>query len=297
MSDISKLVAELESSVDDFIDGLSPIEKKIFNSVIVILKELSVDKSGNIRNNLKNIKILGKVRKEMNRIIFNKKYLNDVYSFTESFNKVADIQNAYFSTIATSFTPPALAEAIKKEAIAATIEGLTEQGINGNVVTQLRDIIKTNVTSGGNYAEFTSTLKTFIEGDAETSGVLTRYARVYVTDSINEYSANHIKTITDDLGLEWFRYVGSLMATSRDWCKELVAQEYVHQSQFTALLKGKVNGKQVAIYEKTGLPEGMKAGTNVSNLQTLRGGWGCNHQLVPVLTESVPKKIRDKVAG
>lgn len=297
MSDISKLVAELESSVDNFIDGLSPIEKKIFNSVIVILKELSVDKAGNIKNNLKNIKILGKVRKEMNRIIFNKKYLNDVYSFTESFNKVADIQNAYFSTIATSFTPPALAEAIKKEAIAATIEGLTEQGINGNVVTQLRDIIKTNVTSGGNYAEFTSTLKTFIEGDAETSGVLTRYARVYVTDSINEYSANHIKTITDDLGLEWFRYVGSLMATSRDWCKELVAQEYVHQSQFTALLKGKVNGKQVAIYEKTGLPEGMKAGTNVSNLQTLRGGWGCNHQLVPVLTESVPKKIRDKVAG
>lgn len=297
MSDISKLVAELESSVDNFIDGLSPIEKKIFNSVIVILKELSVDKAGNIKNNLKNIKILGKVRKEMNRIIFNKKYLNDVYSFTESFNKVADIQNAYFSTIATSFTPPALAEAIKKEAIAATIEGLTEQGINGNVVTQLRDIIKTNVTSGGNYAEFTSTLKTFIEGDGETSGVLTRYARVYVTDSINEYSANHIKTITDDLGLEWFRYVGSLMATSRDWCKELVAQEYVHQSQFTALLKGKVNGKQVAIYEKTGLPEGMKAGTNVSNLQTLRGGWGCNHQLVPVLTESVPKKIRDKVAG
>lgn len=297
MSDISKLVAELESSVDNFIDGLSPIEKKIFNSVIVILKELSVDKAGNIKNNLKNIKILGKVRKEMNRIIFNKKYLNDVYSFTESFNKVADIQNAYFSTIATSFTPPALAEAIKKEAIAATIEGLTEQGINGNVVTQLRDIIKTNVTSGGNYAEFTSTLKTFIEGDAETSGVLTRYARVYVTDSINEYSANHIKTITDDLGLEWFRYVGSLMATSRDWCKELVAQEYVHQSQFPELLKGKVNGKQVAIYEKTGLPEGMKAGTNVSNLQTLRGGWGCNHQLVPVLTESVPKKIRDKVAG
>lgn len=289
------LVKELEGAVNNFIDGLSPIEKRISRKVIVMLKELSVDSSGNVKNNLQNIKVLRNVRGEMSDIIYSNKYLNDVTEFTKSFDTVAEIQNRYFSTLSVEFTPPKLALAIREQAIETAIEGLTEQGINGNVISQLKDIIKTNITGGGSYADFTAQVKTFIEGDENTSGVLTRYARVYVTDSLNEYSANHIQIISDDLGLEWFRYAGSLMATSRDFCIQLVAQDYVHRSEFPQLLKGHVNGTTVPIYQKTGLPEGMKANTNVTNFQSLRGGWGCNHQLIPVITESVPKSVRDRV--
>lgn len=291
------LVQELEGAVNNFVDGLSPIEEKIYRRVIVMLKELSVDKAGNIKNNLQNIKILGRVRREMNNIIFSDKYKKDVIEFTNSFDKVAQIQDKYFSTLVNDFTAPKLTTAIREQAIATTIEGLTEQGINGNVISQLKDIVKTNITGGGSYADFTAQVKTFIEGDENTSGVLTRYARVYVTDSLNEYSANHIQIISDDLGLDWFRYAGSLMATSRDFCIQLVKQDYVHRSEFPQLLKGHVNGTTVPLYSKTGLPEGMKANTNITNFQSLRGGWGCNHQLIPVITESVPKSVRDRIVG
>lgn len=262
-----------------------------------MLKNLSVDNAGDIKNNLNNIKILGKVRKEMNDIIFSNKYVKDVTDFTHSFDKVAEIQNTYFATLSTEFSPPKLMAAVRQQAIETTIEGLTEQGINGNVISQLKDIIKTNITGGGSYADFTAQVKTFIEGDADTSGVLSRYARTYVTDSLNEYSANHIKTVTEDLGLVWYRYGGSLMRTSRDFCKQLVKQDYVHVSEIPELLKGHVNGTTVPLYDKTGLPEGMKANTNVTNFQDLRGGWGCNHQLIPVITESVPQKHRDRVTS
>lgn len=292
-----ELIKELEEAVSNFIDGLSPIENKIYRSVITMLKELSLDSAGNIKNNLTNIKILGKVRREMNDIIFSDKYKKDVVGFTDSFTKVAAIQDSYFSTLVNDFSAPKLTTAIREQAIATTIEGLTEQGINGNVISQLKDIIKTNITGGGSYADFTEQVKTFIEGDADTSGVLTRYARTYVTDSLNEYSANHIRIVSDDLGLVWYRYAGSLMKTSRDFCIQLVAQDYVHVSQFPDLLKGHVNGKTVPLYSKTGLPEGMKANTNVTNFQDLRGGWGCNHQLIPVITENVPQKYRDAIGG
>ncbi|MDR2801816.1 MAG: hypothetical protein LBB31_01190, partial [Prevotellaceae bacterium] len=58
-------------------------------------------------------------------------------------------------------------------------------------------------------------------------------------------------------------------------------------------MKGKIDGHQCRIYDKTGLPYGMKEGTNVDNFTANCGGWNCGHQLVPLREESVPERVRD----
>ena len=116
---------------------------------------------------------------------------------------------------------------------------------------------------------------------------------------MNQFSANYNATITDDLGLKWYKYDGSLKDTSRPFCDALIGAKkscmpYIHVSQLEEIVNGQICGEQVPIYDKTGLPAGMIAGTNASNFRINRGGYNCNHQLYPVSAAVVPKELRDK---
>jgi len=65
-------------------------------------------------------------------------------------------------------------------------------------------------------------------------------------------------------------------------------------TRFDDFLRGDINGKKVPINKKTGLPEGLEAGTNVSNLAVKAGGWNCGHQFMPVSSKIVPKELLNK---
>jgi hypothetical protein len=101
--------------------------------------------------------------------------------------------------------------------------------------------------------------------------------------------------VSDDLGMEWYRYVGSNIETTREFCEHLTQKEYIHKSEIQTILTGMIDGHQCDIYEPTGLPYGMVAGTNEDNFREYRGGWNCGHQLIPVSEGSVPQAIRDKL--
>lgn len=85
------------------------------------------------------------------------------------------------------------------------------------------------------------------------------------------------------------------MDTSRDFCKACVKKKYIHRSEFTSIVKGEfkefkdIDGK---ISQRTKLPYGMIDGTNSTNFMVRRGGYSCNHKLIPVAKEVVPKEIR-----
>ncbi|MDR0419415.1 MAG: hypothetical protein LBH34_04310 [Prevotellaceae bacterium] len=42
------------------------------------------------------------------------------------------------------------------------------------------------------------------------------------------------------------------------------------------------------------MPYGLKEGTNPDNFQANRGGWNCQHQLIPVPDSAVPNELRSK---
>ena len=129
----------------------------------------------------------------------------------------------------------------------------------------------------------------------KVSGALSKYANTYATTAISQYAGENNKILTDDLGLEWFEYVGSNIETTREFCDHLTEKRYIHKSEIKTILKGEIDGYQCEIYEKTGLPKGMIEGTNEQNFQVNCGGWNCRHQLVPVAKEAVPKELRDRL--
>jgi hypothetical protein len=174
------------------------------------------------------------------------------------------------------------------------LEGLTEAGLNQNLITPVREIINTYVTTGGSYSKLSKELNNYINGTPTIDGALVKYTKQIATDSINQYNATVNQAISADLGWDWFRYVGSNIKTTRTFCKALTQKQYYHRSELPKIIKGnfaEFKEMKGEIYERTGLPQGMIEDTNVSNFQTYRGGYNCGHQAYPIPASLVPKNI------
>ncbi|MBK7885129.1 MAG: hypothetical protein IPJ81_16090 [Chitinophagaceae bacterium] len=135
--------------------------------------------------------------------------------------------------------------------------------------------------------------------DNETGeGQLQKYTKQITTDALNQYSGQYTQIVSSDLDFEWFRYSGSNIETTRPFCLACTKKKFIHISEIPQLLKGnfpEFREFDGVINEKTGLPAGLIAGTDVSNFMINRGGYNCAHQLRPVSEDLVPKEYLAKI--
>lgn len=284
--DLMAVISEAEQAWES---TLTASEKALFGNVLELVKQLDI-KGGDIVVSVKNLKTLNKIKKGLDGALLTDKYLSNISSFVSFYSVTDKVQNKYFSSLEKNFTPPEITNQIRQQAIDETIESLAGSGVKFEVLQPVRELISTNVTTGGNWAEMVKALDNIITSKLPDEGRLRKYTTQIVTDAMNQYSANYSQTITEDLGLKWFQYVGAKVTATRPLCNALVNQRYVHQSELPKIVKGVVKGRQTAL-GKNGLPLGQIPGTNATNFQTYRGGFNCSHHLIPVSEISVPKYL------
>lgn len=293
---IKKLVDVLHQSVEDVNSSIPGIERDIAVEIDQLLKGLDT-KGDTITANVANIKKIAGFKNKIQAIINRSDYPDKIKKFLQDFAQIATIQNQYFSTVANDFQPQNLLTEIKAQSIDATIDSLTEAGLNANLINPVHNLLMKNATTGGSYSDLSGQLRDYLKTSDSGQGALTRYVKQITTDSINQFSGQYMNAITNDLGLEWFMYTGSLKTTSRPFCEACVKKKYIHISEFEEVINGdfpefKEEGGE--IYDETGLPQGMIPGTNSSNFQIYRGGYNCGHTLVPVSDVMVPENLRMK---
>lgn len=279
---IKELIKLIETSVTDFEKSLPGVQDKMFDSILELSKEFTIP-ARTAKQQVANLKIIQRLKEKIKVIVLNPDYKAQVKDFVSKFSEVQQLQNKYFNSITENFTTKTLYDTIKLSYIDYTIEALTDAGVV-NVSSQIKKLLLQNITSGASYSKLVKEMRTYLEGK---DGALVKYARQITTDSLNQYSASYTKAVTQDLGLVWYRYVGSLIKTSRPFCKALVEKDYVHQSELPEVAAGIINGHQVST-------AGMIEGTNESTFMVYRGGYNCGHQLYPVSEFSVPIEIRNK---
>mgnify|MGYP003398230384 FL=1 len=291
---ITKLISTIDTSITGFNESIPAIQKQIFDDITLLIKDLDTTSDGTIKNNVKNLKIIGKIRGKLEEIILSPEYMKKVEDFVKAFNEVASLQNQYFREIESKFKPSKLLEEISKQSISWTIDSLTESGIGANVTDEIEDILRRNITSGGSYKELTNQLRNSIISNKAGQGLLERYVKQVTVDSIMQYNRTYSQTISDDLGLSWYLYTGSNILTTREFCLKMTDKKYIHKSELPQIVKGEINGKQIPINDKTKTWAGGIPGTNSSNILINAGGYNCQHQFQPVLSGVVPKDIRAK---
>lgn len=297
--EIKDILTTIDGTITGFVDGLPDAQKRIFDRVMTLVKQLDTDIQGNIRNNVQNIRILNQLQSAINDVVLTDDYRGRIKKFVESFDDIAKLQNQYLSTVFDTFTPtPVLAE-LTQASMDITADALGDAGLSNDLSNEIKDVLKQNILSGAKFGDLAKQLETAIQGNDQIDGALVRYAKTYAIDSVNTFNAAYNRQVTQDIGNEWFRYVGTNKDTTRPFCDALTQKDkgYFHISEIPGFLDGRVGNDEVPIYEKTGLPEGMKDGTNTASFFTNRGGWNCNHQIFPVSRISVPPDLLAKHPG
>lgn len=295
-----KIIQDLEDLIEQRINGFNAsmpaVQRQAYKEVLTIASELDKYGDGTIKPTVKNVRLIAKIKERLNAVILDGKYSKELDKLIRTYEDINKLQNAYFAASVRDFTVPAVLAELQKQTIEITIESLGEGGMNANVINPVRDILTKNITTGGKYGDFLEEVRAYLLTDKETEGRLVRYTKQITTDALNQYSRNYNKVISDDLGFRFYRYSGSLRETSREFCIKMIEAKktclpFFHQSQIADLLKGNICGKKVAIYKKTGLPQGMIKGTNSVNFPVNAGGYGCNHQVIGVPQAMVPEKL------
>lgn len=287
------LLKQIDDAIAKFMASVPGIEGEIADEINMVVRKLDL-KGNKIASSVSNLKAVGDLQRKIEKVVLNPEYVDSVKELVKQFTEISTIQNLYFKSIESSFSPSKLLDEVKKQSIADVVSNLTEQGIAANISLKIKDILKQNITGGGKYVDLQKQLSDFIQTNETGQGVLQRYAGQLVTDSIHQYSAQYSQVITADLGLDWYMYVGSNLETTREFCEYLTKKKYIHKSELPEIIKGHIDGHKCALDAKTDLPKGMINGTNESNFQVYRGGYNCGHQLIPVSKLAVPLNLRAK---
>ena len=291
---VQRIVSKIDSAIDDFNEGIPSVQREIDSEIRLLIK--SLDMNGKfIKNSVQNIRLLSKLRSKIESIVLNDSYKKKVEQFAQTFNTVATLQNLYFTSLDKRFTPNKILGAIKEDAISATVRSLTEGGINANLTSGIEDILRTYIRNGGEYVDLVDRMKTFISGNNNVPGYLTRYARQVTIDSIQQYNAAYNHAISAELDYEWYMYIGSNITTTRDFCDKMTKKKYFHKSEIPEILKGRIDGQQVRINPKTDLWYGAYEDTSEKNFNDRRGGYQCRHQIYAVASTIVPIELKQAI--
>jgi len=295
MSDVTNIINVVEDVAERFNSQLSSTEKKLLDEVLNLVKDLNVT-NGRINSSVENLRLLSKIKSKLKRVILNKDYLKNVRELIKGMDQILAAQVSYFNKdfhVSKDFKGKS--ELVKQLAIENTVNMLAGTGIEANVTNKINEMLLRSITSGGKYADLVKEMSNFLTTSENGDGALTRYAQTWTNTSLNQFAGQHNKLMTDDLGIEWYMYVGSNKDTTREFCELLKEKKYVHKSEIPEIVKGRIDGYQCEIYERTGLPKGMIAGTTAENFMVNCGGWNCGHKLVPVNEAAVPKEVRERV--
>jgi len=280
------IVNEIQVSIDIFSESVDPIQKDLYNKLSATLKELALDSEGNIKRTAANLKIIKKVEKQLSSVISDRKYQANIAKLQQYLSDSTELQEKYFNQADDADKPPVISE-MEAQAFDASVASLTGAGLKENLVNAATKIVSQGITEGTSFADMNDEMRRFMLGDKEVEGKLLGYSKQIVSNTLHSVSRNYNSLMTENLGLEWFQYVGALVKDSRPWCKALVRKRWIHQSELGAICRGIIDGEKVSL-------AGLMPDTDKENVCSRCGGYGCTHHMVPVTAEAVPLEVRRK---
>ncbi len=287
MSTPNTTVNEIQDAIDTFTIGLPELDKKQYDKVYALLKDLSLDADGHIKPTIENLKVIARVKNQLGSFIDLPIYQNKIIELNSALDTIAKVQTDYMAKTFISFTMPKTVPKLQELAFSSTVDQLAGAGVQTEVVDISADLVEQHIRDGSSFSTLVDELKVQMVGNDKIPSRLISFSKGVINDTLSGFARNYNALVTDDLDLEYFVYVGSLVGTSRPMCEVLVAKEYIHKSELPGIARGIVDGNFVGT-------QGFMPSTTGANFIYRCAGWNCSHLCIPVPSSVVPKILRDK---
>ena len=274
------------------IEGYQP---KLFARLSKLLAGLeTVD--GNLAMTANNLNSINTIVNELRAFLTQGEYVEIVKAFNNEFTLQQGLTAQYFGevlgldAVATPF-----AAQLYQTNRAIAIEGvLSNTALDSMLLNDVRSTLIEAVGSNSRYVNTLESLQNLVQGDAAKEGQLLRYSRQIVSDTFATTDRAYTQIVSQDLGLQFFRWLGGKMKTTRCLCLNLNGQ-YLHKGEIEqiglgnlAVIEGLASCRSGALWQ------GAMSNTNDKNIFTVAGGYNCQHSILPVSTFGVPKEVDRK---
>ena len=229
------------------------------DTIINTMAELGVNSGGSLVSLRTNLKGMQNVHKDV-ILAFEKDFNTAARVVTNDFiNAGGNIIRGYSDLdeiVRFTGADKASMDVLKNSAYAEYV------AVGGAAQEKVVQALYSNVLGGKGFADLVTDIEGALMGSLSRTGrPLVNYAKLFANDMIMNFHNDVNLKKGLDIGMDRFLYYGTLIASSRDFCKRRVGQVYT-KKQIDSW-KGGWKGKR-------------------GDAWTFRGGWNCRHHWQPV---------------
>lgn len=251
-------------------------QKKLLTEISSALDSLDIE-DALIKISQSNIAKIESIITSMQDVFFDKDYVEAVKSFASGIDAQAVLTRDLISAGFGKLRPKKLYEQILRSTRKNAVSLFGEAVMDQVYFEPLRQQMLTSITTGASFKDTLKAVQLITVGDADADGLLHTHAKTYSRTAYAQADATYTTTISRDLGVEFYKYAGSEIETTREFC-QVRHNKYYHVDE-------------VEEWGTLGNWSGKIKGTNSSTIFSNRGGWNCRHSLVPVSEAIVPKEV------
>jgi hypothetical protein len=279
----------LETVPETIVTAAEKAQRDAWRKLGPLLDEMDVDATGNIRQTEDNIRRIGLITEELNKVLAGGEYRAAVQSFLASIDEGVQLTDDIARKIDSTFEPNNVQKQLLAISKQNAINAFFGSGLRENVTQPFLEQLTANVAARAPLREAVRALQGVIEGTDTTDGRLLANVRTTANTAQAIADRSYAAAVNEELGIEYFQYLGGEIATTRPFCEHREGAIF-HRREIEAWGDGKNSAGINDI--RNGTWDGRIEGTDSKSIFTFVGGWNCRHFLVPVIAQRVPASVK-----
>lgn len=289
---IKKKIQLLESVPEQLATDAQKVQLKTWKELGPLLNTFEVDSTGNIIQSDANVKKIGQVGDSLNKLIAGSEYQEAVKTFIESIDEGVKLTDKIAKKFQAAYEPTSAQRALLKLTQTNAIDAFIGTGLRNNVVQPFIEQLTANVAARAPLAQMINSLETIVVGNGKLEGRLLGQIKTTAITAQAVADRSYSAVVSDTLQIEYFKYIGGEIPTSRDFCKHREG-EIFHTKEIEAWGNGQNSAGSDDIID--GSWAGKIEGTDSKSIFTFLGGWNCRHYLAPMDASMVPDTVKARV--
>jgi hypothetical protein len=293
---VKQKIKLLETVPETIVTAAEKAQRDAWRKLGPLLAEMDVDENGNIEQTEDNIRRIGLITDELNKVLAGGEYRDAVQSFLSSIDEGVQLTDDIAKKIDSTFKPDNVQRQLLAISKQNAINAFFGSGLKENVTQPFLEQLTANVAARAPLNQAVKALQGVIEGTETTDGRLLANVRTTANTAQAIADRSYSAAVNEELGIEYFQYLGGEIPTTRPFCEHREGAIY-HRKEIEAWGDGKNSAGINDI--RNGTWDGRIDGTDSRSIFTFVGGWNCRHFLVPVIKQKVPASViaRAKAEG
>jgi hypothetical protein len=282
-------IALFESVPEKLATAAQKTQSEIWRKIRPILEDMDVTAAGNIEQTEGNIRRIALISDELKKVLAGSEYREAVRAFLSSIDEGVQLTNEIARTFESAFEPTEVQKQLLQLSKQNAINTFFGTGLDARFTQPFLEQLTTNIAARAPLREAVNALEGLVTGTEANDGRLLANIKTTATTAQAVADRSYSAAVNDELGIEWFEYLGGEIPTTRPFCEHREGGIY-HRKEIEAWGDGKNSAGINDI--RDGTWAGRIDGTDSKSIFTLVGGWNCRHYLVPVPDRKVPETVK-----